>query len=535
MNTSNNNRDIIKAKDKFSNFKGKDFRKGQSEAIQHIIESDREITVVCAPTGSGKSLIGMTAGMMHDRFSYLCSTKHLQGQITHDFPEAKFMFGRVNFGCNQDPKNRTANLCIHTKATPCDLKSECYYETYKNIVLNHPLQILNYHYLLNEANYVGSFSNYPIIIADEADVIEGLLTGFVELRISRSILNSLDLSPPQYRTSTAKNGLASWRQWAKEEAITKVMKRMGELEIQISNLKPREDFFLDDNQTVNELKALQNLLSKLTMFCDHMDETWIFQENENRRTGNIDAWIFQPIWLTRELSLKYFFRHAYKFVLMSATFPPKPILAEMLGCGTEDIDYIELPSTFPIANRPVLLDPVADMSFKTFEDDLPRLLKKIEEILEKHPNERGLIHTVSWRLNAAIMKLGHPRMISHTSYDKNAALDRFMASENGVFVSPSSTRGIDLPDDLCRFTIVTKAPFQGLGDKLVKSRVYSSGLGKYWYRAICAQDLVQASGRGVRHKDDWCTTYILDKQAEKLVVDNQNLFPRYWMDAVDYV
>jgi hypothetical protein len=38
------------------------------------------------------------------------------------------------------------------------------------------------------------------------------------------------------------------------------------------------------------------------------------------------------------------------------------------------------------------------------------------------------------------------------------------------------------------------------------------------------QDLVQASVRG----------YLLDKQIEKLVVDNQALFPRYWLDAVDY-
>jgi Rad3-related DNA helicase len=45
---------------------------------------------------------------------------------------------------------------------------------------------------------------------------------------------------------------------------------------------------------------------------------------------------------------------------------------------------------------------------------------------------------------------------------------------------------------------------------------------------------VQASGRGVRHKDDWCVTYLLDKQIERLVVDNQALFPRYWMEAVDY-
>jgi len=266
---------------------------------------------------------------------------------------------------------------------------------------------------LNEANWVGRFSDYPIVIADEADVIEGLLTGFVELRISKSKLDILDLSPPQYRTSTAKNGLLSWQQWAQGEGKNKVLKRLKELQSHVSSLDPNEEFSEIDALAVREFKSLESLASKLTMFCDHMDESWIFQEYKNRRTENIDAWIFQPIWLTPELSQKYFFRHADKFVLMSATFPPKLILAEMIGCGTEDIDYIELPSTFPIANRPVLLDPVADMSYKTFEDDLPRLLKKIEEILEKHPNERGLIHTVSWRLNTAIMKLGHPRMINH--------------------------------------------------------------------------------------------------------------------------
>jgi Rad3-related DNA helicase len=108
-------------------------------------------------------------------------------------------------------------------------------------------------------------------------------------------------------------------------------------------------------------------------------------------------------------------------------------------------------------------------------------------------------------------------------------------STNGVFVSPSSTRGVDLPDDLCRFVIIAKAPFQSLGDKLVSRRVHGGGLGAFWYRAICAQDIVQASGRGVRHKDDHCITYLLDKQIERLVVDNQNLFPKYWMEAVDYL
>jgi Rad3-related DNA helicase len=175
------------------------------------------------------------------------------------------------------------------------------------------------------------------------------------------------------------------------------------------------------------------------------------------------------------------------------------------------------------------------MAMKSFEEELPKLLRGIEGILDRHSGEKGIIHSTSWRLNEAIMGLQHPRLLSHHSNDKDRAMEAFRGSQDGVFVSPSSMRGVDLPDELCRFVIIAKAPFQSLADKLVSSRVYGSGLGAYWYRAICAQDIVQASGRGVRHQDDYCVTYLLDKQIEKLVVDNQNLFPGYWKEALDYI
>ena len=38
----------------------------------------------------------------------------------------------------------------------------------------------------------------------------------------------------------------------------------------------------------------------------------------------------------------------------------------------------------------------------------------------------------------------------------------------------------------------------------------------------------------MRHKDGYSVTYLLDKQIERLVGDNQSLFPRYWIEAVDY-
>ncbi|MBU0977377.1 MAG: hypothetical protein KKD18_03100, partial [Nanoarchaeota archaeon] len=95
--------DLDRVKNIYSVFRDLDYRPGQSEAAEKIIDSPTKITALCAPTGSGKSLIGMIAGEVrrHDvddpqaaRFSYLVSSKQLQDQIINDFPEALAMKGR---------------------------------------------------------------------------------------------------------------------------------------------------------------------------------------------------------------------------------------------------------------------------------------------------------------------------------------------------------------------------------------------------------------------------------------------------------
>jgi Rad3-related DNA helicase len=40
------------------------------------------------------------------------------------------------------------------------------------------------------------------------------------------------------------------------------------------------------------------------------------------------------------------------------------------------------------------------------------------------------------------------------------------------------------------------------------------------------------TGRGMRHKDDWNLSIILDRQFIKLYYDNQKLFPKWWREAV---
>ena len=42
-------------------------------------------------------------------------------------------------------------------------------------------------------------------------------------------------------------------------------------------------------------------------------------------------------------------------------------------------------------------------------------------------------------------------------------------------------------------------------------------MGQRWYEMSALQQIIEASGRIVRSKDDWGETYILDRSALKLV------------------
>lgn len=538
-----------KLRGKLDHFQKLPFRKGQVEGIEFIMQSERMIKILCAPTGSGKSLIGIMIGMANIRFCYLCSSKQLQKQIEEEFPEVKVMWGRNNFPCTAFTDimaddcpyasiDTSYDEVLRRKVQGC--KSQCPYEMRKKEVRQHPYQVLNYSYFLHECNFVGSFPQdpddpdnygYPVIICDEADTIESQLSSFILLSLSKSVLERLKVPVPGRKTAGAKDSLEVWKQWA-DNTEGLVSGRRNHVKNMMETLNPDH---ADFKKWSRELKTLETLIFKLNVFTNSMDKTWLYDEVKDLQ-GNIKQWEFKPTYLSPELVEQFFLRHGKSFVFMSATFPPAKILAKVLGLDVGSIDYAELPSEFPVENRQVILRPVADLSYKTFKQDVGKAIDEIKNILAEHPNERGLIHTVSYKLNKLVMEgVNDPRLITHISAeDKMEVLDRFLNSDKPlVFVSPSSTRGLDLPDDLCRFVIICKAPFQSLADKLVNARVYGSQVGNLWYRSDMCQEIIQGCGRAVRSKDDWAVVYILDRQAVNVILKHQKLFPRYWMEAVE--
>jgi ATP-dependent DNA helicase DinG len=523
---------IHAAKDGFRNFNGEPFRRYQEEATRFILESEKRFVVLEAPTGSGKSLIAMTSGNAMGGMTYMVHSKILQNQITESFPEAKSLFGRSNYAClNKD--GLTCADCTHTRRYPCQYKrTECLYATEKKLLLASKLKILNYDYYLSEVNYVGRLKDQPFLIIDEADNLENTLIGFMTLEITKYALGRLGIGMPERKTSDSALGIKPWvnfGEMAKYRAIG-IIKKLGD-EI---------DSFGDITQDyqvskIKQYERLNGLLAKITLFLDNVDDTWMYQEIEG---GGIS---FRPLWVTEKMAEKFMWGHGdvpCKWVLMSASFLPPAILAKTLGIPTDEIDYLCVQSTFPPERRPIHIEDVGNLTAKTMDTEVPKVIERVGEILDLHPNEKGLIHCVSYKLGTALMdKMKftkyEDRLIIHDASSKQEVFDAFVQSNgNKVMVSPSMERGVSLDHELCRFVIILKAPFLYLGDKIVSTRVYSGPTGQLWYTAQMLLTALQMSGRAMRSEDDYCTTYILDSNFSRTLNKYARLLPMWWREGI---
>ena len=517
------------AKSQLSNYHDKPFRTHQEEAISYIVNSDKRFVFLEAPTGSGKSLIAITSAILKSGVTYSVHSKVLQSQITSDFPEANSLFGRSNYPCAAH-NGLTCDECFHTKEAPCDNKKQgCVYEMEKRKVLSSRLRILNYDYLLSEANYVGKFSGSQFNVVDEADNLENTLINFVALTFTSYALSRLGLS--HYAASlkqSSKNKdelLNSWRilgVMAKESAIKIIMS----LTTTIDTF--REPISLDESKVIKERSRVIRLLEKIEIFLTNVDTSWLLDNSQE------DKYIFRPLWLTQDLAEKFMWCHAKQWVLMSASFLPIHLECKRLGIPFDETDYMLVPSNFPVERRPIHVESSCNLTSKTMEEETPKLISRISEIIESHPNDKGLIHAVSYKLaNQIIAGVNSPRIITHNSKDRQEVLTQFMESDSPlVLISPSMDRGISLEMDLCRFIIVAKAPWLFLGDKIVAARVYSSKMGSEWFAATMLTTVLQMLGRGMRSADDYCEGYILDEQFKRILHSKPKYLPEWFRDAI---
>jgi len=501
-----------------------EWRPNQLELAAKIAASSKYGYLLDSPTGTGKSLVAAAAQrLLGKKAVYLCVTKQLQDQILHDFPYAKTLKGRSNYLCLKYPKmypKISAEDCTHTKEHECDRRGGCPYIVAKQIALKAPLAVLNTAYFLSEANYVGGFTDSNFLIIDEIDSLESQLMGFIQVGVTKKQLDRMNVAPPKYKTK-----FECWVEWA-NEMLRQLSPELDRLTIATEK---SDDWGGIDISMLKRKSAIARLVSKLKFFVKNVDDTWVPFYGE-------DEWVFKPTWVSKYSGM-FLWVHAKKVLGMSATILDPWQLSSNIGLtqgGERTYEYRALPSPFPKEHRPVYYEPCANIINKNMDVALPRLATAVSRIMEKHQDEKILIHVVSYRIRDYLMRnIGDPRLVSHDTATRANVLESFKSSDRPlVLLSPSMERGIDLPGEECRVVVIAKVPYPDLSDPQINKRVHASKDGNRWYAHKTVSSIVQMSGRAVRSKDDWAATYILDEQFSRLYREWTDMFPRWWREAV---
>lgn len=207
---------------------------------------------------------------------------------------------------------------------------------------------------------------------------------------------------------------------------------------------------------------------------------------------------------------KHIFDTCNHIVMTSATIGSKSTICE--NFGTNNIEFINIPSTFDFNNCPVYVNPRNKLNYSNKAKSLPNILKQVEQILDGYNSVHGIIQTgnyevMNYVINNINEKYKKRLLYYNNTSEKREILEKFKNNTNGVLIGPSLFEGIDLPDDLCRFIIIMKVPYPCLGDELVQRKIE---LFPTWYNSQTSNYIIQGIGRGVRNKTDWAHTYILD-------------------------
>ncbi len=523
------------------NFPFKSPREGQLEIISDIneaIENGYKYIILEAGTGTGKSGIATTLARMYQSAYILTMTKQLQTQYFNEFnfPMVK---GRGNFYCLNDDLDSTCDVGT-CKTTPTSKNffckfgvsknpnltgseafesqfggsifyqsdEHCHYWQQKSNAINSPITLMNYDYAILELNYVKHFPPRNLLILDEAHNIENKLMNTMELTLyNRRLKKDINkiINPSILKEK-------DYKEWIMEIDAIKDAYR----DIEIKDLpKNKADRI---NSTISRLKQLRENL-------ENEPKNWIID-------SFTDGVSFKPL-RVHQYAKDYLFKHGEVCIFLSATILSHKMFSQWLGLNPNEVYHIKVDSPFSPDKRPIELNIAGKMSSNRIKRSAPKTLPIIESILEKHKNDKGLIHTNSYKCQEYIVKkINNPRLISHTSKNRERVLNHFEKTKDSlVLASPSMSEGVDLPYDKCRFQIIYKVPFPYLGDEQVNMRMKRD---RRWYAYKTVMTLMQAYGRGMRAEDDSCYTYILDGDVDILFKSPlyRSLVPEFFKEAI---
>mgnify|MGYP000937101380 CR=1 FL=1 len=548
------------------NFK---FRPGQKEAIVDIVntffDDKRKLHVLSAPTGSGKSQVALCAAYILNKLGkkgyILTSDLSLFDQYVEDINKYKLGYGYVkgidNYECTENGEKHSLGECKLKNLNAYDTKQldcyrECPYFFARDYASVSDVSLMTYSLYLIHMNYVlprvenPPFDERDFIICDEAHKVLNIVQKHFSPTIDENTYPMLE----RLRTFLAEKSMAIAYSGNEIKSILN----------KIFNEEDKEKLFIYNKQFEKMLGSFVNHADEVKKFvgrkyngrkvpkewrkglnlCDWVKDVHCKFEDYNHIIAKTDirAIIKNQSDTTiqfncineKYLMKKHFWENTNFTGMMSATIgDPSTFVKSIKGPSAK---YRKIPNSFNFDKSPIYVYQGLSMSYKNKNDSFPRMIEKIDEILDRHPHENGIIHTGSYANSKRIFEDSrHQNRILRYSdaSDKKDLLFDFNNRDNSVLMGPSILEGINLFDEKSRFQIIAKVPYASIADRFVAAKMK---IDPPWYNWQTIINILQGIGRSIRHKDDFAVTYILDGDFIQLWRRNRHHFPDEFNDRM---
>ena len=520
-------------------FPAPSYRGNQRDALARIreaFEAGNDAVLVRAPTGSGKSLLARAicgcARRADDaepkEFTGAYYTTPQVSQIEEVAADAllsdlSIVRGKGNYRCilpneRDTPVNQAP--CVRERGYDCAVKHRCPYFSDRAIASNRHVAATTLAYFMHTAGS-DAFGKRDIVVIDEAHGLAEWAEMYATIDLSpRTVPFWDDLLVPEVDGLDRLIGFV--------DALRQRCVRHKD------DLLARESLSPDE---AAERDSLQELISELGWFTeDYRDPesptTWVFDQ-PGGEGGTISIKPMNP-----ERYLKHtVWERGNRFALLSATILDKDAFCRSVGLDPERVALVDVEHTFPVENRPLYDVACGKMTYEHREETLPKIARTLVRIMQRHPDEKGLVHAHSYaiagRLADLLTDFGvRSRVRVHDREDRDDALEAWKASDRpDVFLSVKMEEALDLEGDLARWQLLCKAPYPNVSDSRVAHRLEEGDWA--WYRRTALKTVIQACGRVVRAPDDYGATYVADSSLLDLFERTRWTMPAWFGEQVD--
>lgn len=553
--------------------------------LEHLVDKDENYFLLESPTGTGKSVIGYTIGKTIDEIRkkenittisetgdeisgpkvlILTSTRVLQKQYSDTFKEfgVEYIWSASNYECDIYPPEAGVYYgspgCLREM---CHRYSDCKYVKQRAKFKSAQIGVTNYNYFVANCKL-----NTNFLICDEAHNIPSILYSSAELKFTNksfeylfNICNKIEDIPFDLDEKNLVNWFNQLVKYTFEEIESIECLKFSNYfkDILVKNNKLLEDYSNDlYDEITKEYKDRMHELSDdyktkiirlgrvQTYFHNMLDRLNAFNENPNEWV--VSSLINKPgesLLIVKPLKIHSQFsditKKTNKILMMSATICGGEEFKKEIGLS-DNCPYLETPSLFPVQNRRVFAWNAGNFNFKTKDSILPHFTIICDHIIKMMTNDftkpqNGIIHSVSYA-NAEFIKNNskYSNKLFIPTKDELLELNNILEKNKDkgiVIISPTILEGIDLIDDLSRFQIFIKTPYASLGDRWVKRKLDEN---PKWYSRDTIIKIVQGTGRSIRSETDWAYTFVLDSNFNKLVFNNNELIPRWFLESIQW-